>query len=84
MVLLSTYFVVFRLAQWVMVAPGKLRRSPPTVTRTRFTSALVGQMEATIWAYVTLRPLGMTDFFCKEDGIGAVGHAGADALGKAS
>ena len=62
MVLLSRQFVVVRLAQCVVVAPGKLRRSPPTVTRTRFTSALVGQMEATVWAYVTFKPWGMADF----------------------
>ena len=62
MVLLGRHFVVVRLAQWVMVAPGKLRRSPPTVMWTRFTLALVGLMEATIWAYVTLQPWGMADF----------------------
>ena len=49
-VLLRRHFVVVRLAQWVVVASGKSRRSPPTVTRTRFTSALVGLMEATIWS----------------------------------
>ena len=43
MVLLSKYFVVFKLAQWVVVAPGKSRRLPPTVTRTRFNLALVGR-----------------------------------------
>ena len=48
MVLLSRHFVVVILAQLVVVAPGKSRRSPPTGTRTRFTLALVGQMEVTI------------------------------------
>ena len=66
MVLLSRHFMVFRLAQWVVVALGKSRRSPPTVTRTRFTSALVGRMVEKIWAYVTLRPWGMEDFAIKK------------------
>ena len=61
MVLLSKHFVVVRLAQWVVVALGKSRRSPPIVTRTRFTTALVGQKVATIWAYVTLRSWGIED-----------------------
>ena len=34
MVLLSRHFIVVRLAQWVVVAPGKSRRSPPTVAWT--------------------------------------------------
>ena len=42
MVLLSKNFVVVKLAQWVVVAPGKLRRFPSTVTRTQLTLALVG------------------------------------------
>ena len=50
MVLLRREFGVVKLAQWVVVAPGKLRRSPPTVTRKWFTSDLVGLMEATIRA----------------------------------
>ena len=32
MVLLRRHFVVVKLVQWVVVAPGKLRRYPPTVT----------------------------------------------------
>ena len=48
MVMLRRHFVVVKLVQWVVVAPGKSRRSLPTVTRTRFTSALVGIREATI------------------------------------
>ena len=62
MILLSRHFVVVRLAQWVVVTLSKSRRSPPTVTRTGFTSALVGRMVATIWEYVTLRPRIMEDF----------------------
>ena len=50
MVLLSKHFVVVKLAQWVVVAPRKSRRFPPTVMQTRFTLALVGQMVATIRA----------------------------------
>ena len=66
MVLLSRNFVVVKLSQRVEVAPGKSRRSPPTVTRTWFTSALVGRMVATIRVYVTLRPWGMEDFATKK------------------
>ena len=66
MVLLSRHFVVVRLSQWMVVAPGKSRRSPPTVTQTQFTLALVGRMEATIWEYVTLQPWGMGDFATKK------------------
>ena len=66
MVMLSRHFVVFKLAQWVVVAPGKSRRSPPTVTWTRFTSALVGLVEATIQAYVTLLPWGVANFSIKK------------------
>ena len=73
MVLLSRHFVVVILAQCVVVAPGKSRRSLPTVTRTRFTSALVSLMEATIWAYVTLRPWGMADFAAKKTVLVPVG-----------
>ena len=73
MVLLSKKIVVVKLVQWVVVAPGKSGRSPPTVTRTRFTSALVGQMVATIWAYVTLRPWGMEDFATKKTVLVPVG-----------
>ena len=72
-VLLSRHFVVVRLAQWVVVVLGKLRQSLPIVTRTRFTSALVGLMEATIWAYVTLRPWGMADFSIKKTVLVPVG-----------
>ena len=46
MVMLSKHFVVVKLVQWVVVAPRKSRRSPPTVIQTRFTLALVGQMVA--------------------------------------
>ena len=42
MVILRRHFVVVKLAQWVVVAPGNSRRSPTTVMRTRFNSALVG------------------------------------------
>ena len=49
MVLLSKHFVMVKLAQWVVVAPGKARRSHPTVTRTQFTSALVDLMVEKIW-----------------------------------
>ena len=73
MVLLSRHFFVVRLAQWVVVAPGKLRMSPPTVTWTQFTLALVGLMEATIRAYVTLRPWGMADFDTKKMVLVTVG-----------
>ena len=73
MVLLSRHFVVARLVQWMVVAPGKSRRSPPTMTRTRFTLALVGQMEATIRAYVNLRPRGMADFATKKTVLVTVG-----------
>ena len=73
MVLLSRHFVVVKLAQWVMVAPGKSRRSPPTVTRTLFTLALVGLMEAIIWLYVTLRPWGVADFSIKKTVLVTVG-----------
>ena len=66
MVLLIRHFVVVRLAQWVVVAPSKSRRSPPTVTRTQLTLALVGQMEATIWEYVTFLPWGMAYFATKK------------------
>ena len=66
MVMLSRHFVVVKLAQWVVVAPGKLRWSPPTVTWTRFTSALVGLMEEKIRAYVTLRTWGIADFAIKK------------------
>ena len=62
MMLLRKHFVVVKLVQWVVVAPGKSRRSPPTVTRKRFTLALVGQMVATICTYVTLWSWGMEDF----------------------
>ena len=73
MVLLSKHFVVVKLAQWVVVAPGKLRWYPPTVTRTRFTSALVRRMVATIQAYVTLRSRGMEDFATKKTVLVPVG-----------
>ena len=73
MVLFRRQFVVVRLAQWVVVVPGKLRWSPPTVTRTRFTSALVGLIEATIWAYVTLRPWGVANFATKKKVLVPVG-----------
>ena len=73
MVLLSIHFVVVRLAQLVVVAMGKSRRSPPTVMRTWLTSALVGQMVATIWAYVTLRPWRMEDFATKKTVLVPVG-----------
>ena len=73
MVLLSRNFVVAKLAQWVVVAPGKSKRSPTTVTRTRFTLALVDLMEVTIWAYVTLRPWGMSDFAIKKTVLVPVG-----------
>ena len=66
MVLLIRHFVVVKLAQWVVVVPGKSRRYLPTVTRTWFTSALVGLIEATIQGYVTLRPWGMADFSIKK------------------
>ena len=66
MVLLSIHFMVVILAQWVVVAPDKYKRSPPAVTQTRFTSALVGRMEATIPSYVTLRTWGMADFATKK------------------
>ena len=56
-----------------MVAPGKPRRSPPTVTRTGFTLALVGQMVATIWVYVILWPWGMDDFATKKTVLVPVG-----------
>ena len=73
MVLFSKHFVVVRLAQWVVVAPVKSRRSPPTMTRTRCTLALVGFMEATIRAYVTLRPWGVDDFATKKKVLVPVG-----------
>ena len=38
------------LAQWVVLAPRKLRQSPPKLTRTWFTSALVVRMVASIRA----------------------------------
>ena len=46
----GTLWLIVKPVQWVVVAPGKSRRLPPTVTRTRFTSALVGLTEATIQA----------------------------------
>ena len=73
MVLLSRHFMVVRLAQWVVVAPGKSKRSPPAVTRTQFTSALVGRMEATIPSYVNLRTWGMADFATKKTVLVPVG-----------
>ena len=73
MVLLIRHFFVVKLAQWVVVAPGKSRRSPPTVTRTGFTLALVGLVEATIQAYVTLRPWGIADFAIKKPVLVPVG-----------
>ena len=73
MVLLSRHFVVVRLEQWVVVAPRKSRRSPPTVTQTWFTLALVGEMVATIWAYVTLRPWEMEYFATKKTVLVPVG-----------
>ena len=73
MVLLSKHFVVVKLTQWVVVAPVKSRWSPPTVTRTRCTSALVGQMVATICAYVTLRSWVMEDFSTKKTVLVPVG-----------
>ena len=73
MVLLIRNFVVVRLAQWVVATPGKLRRSPPTVTQTQFNSALVGRMEATIRAYVTFRPWGIADFATKKTVLVPVG-----------
>ena len=72
-VLLSRHFVVVKLAQWVVVAPGKSRRSPPTVTRTRFTLTLVGLMKANIRAYVTLRLWGMADFAIQKTVLVPVG-----------
>ena len=62
MVPLSRHLEVVRLAQWVVVAPGKSRGSPPRRMWKWFTSDLVARMEATIQVYVTLRPLGMADF----------------------
>ena len=73
MVLLSRHFVVVRLTQWVLVAPGKSRWFPPTVMRTGFTWFLVGLMEATIRAYLTLRPWGMADFDIKKTVLVPVG-----------
>ena len=73
MVLLSIHFVVFILAQWVVVAPGKSRGSPPTVTWTRFTLALVCQIMATIWAYVTLQSWRMAYFATKKTVLVLVG-----------
>ena len=73
MVLLSRHFDVVKLEQWVVVVPGNSRRSLPTVTRTQFTSALVGMMEATIWAYVTLRLWGIADFAIKKTVLVPVG-----------
>ena len=73
MALLSRHFVVVKLAQWVVAALGKSRRSTLTVTWTRFTSALVGLMEANIQAYVTLRPWGTEDFVTKKTVLVPVG-----------
>ena len=72
-VLLRRHFVVVRLAQWVVVARGKSRRSLTTVTWTRFTLALVGLMEATIQAYVTLRSWGVADLSIKKTILVPVG-----------
>ena len=73
MVLLSKKIVVVKLAQWVVVAPEKLRRYPPTVTWTRFTSSLVGRIVANIRAYVTLRSWGMEYFATKNTVLVPVG-----------
>ena len=71
--LLSINLVVVRLAQFVVVIPGKSSLSPPTVTRTRWVSVFCGQMLETRREYMAVQPAGTSIFWTNNTVLVPVG-----------